>query len=183
MKKEVDKTGASRLVNCGMIILVTAGDGKRSTITPCAWHMPVSKDPPILGVALAKKHFSSELIKKNREFVINIPSYNLLEKIMFCGKRSGRETDKFKEANLTTERSNILAKAPKIRECIADIECSLNCIEEVGDHFIFLGDVIYAQADQESFSRGFWDTTKVDLPFHLGAKYFFKSSAYSEYQR
>jgi len=181
MKQEVAKAQSSRLINPGMVILVTAGYKDKSTITPCAWHLPISKEPPSLGVALAKKHFSSELIKKSEEFIVNIPDWNLLDKLIACGKCSGREIDKFKESGLTSARANTLTRTPVIDECIGNIECSLFDVKDVGDHFLFFGEIIYAQAKQDYFAGGFWDTKKCDLIFHLGAKYFFKSSEYMEF--
>jgi len=183
MKKEISKVQSSRLLNPGMVILVTASYKDKSTITPCAWHLPLSKKPPSLGVALAKGHFSSELIRKSEEFIVNIPGWNLLDKLVSCGKCSGREVDKFKEAKLSAARAHSLIKTPIIDECIGYIECSLFDIKEVGDHFLFFGEIIHAQADQDYFSGGFWDTKKCDLIFHLGAKFFFKSSEYIEFTK
>ena len=142
MKIEVEKTAASRLINCGELILVTAGHKDKVTITPCAWHMPISKSPAALGVALAKKHFSSELIKKSGEFAINIPDWPLLDRVIDCGKCSGREVDKFKKINLTKVKGCAISKAPLVGECIGNIECTLLDIKDVGDHFIFIGEIL-----------------------------------------
>ncbi|UCC95755.1 MAG: flavin reductase family protein [Candidatus Omnitrophota bacterium] len=176
MKKMVDESKASRLVNCGMIILVTAAYKDKSTITPCAWYLPLSKKPPSVGVALAKSHFSSELIKKSQEFIINIPHWSLLEKVIVCGSVSGRQVDKFKEAHLTPQKAHSLVKTPKVDECVGNIECSLWDIKEVGDHYLFLGEVIYAEAEEDFFINDMWDTQRGDFIFHLGSRFFFKSS-------
>jgi len=183
MKKEVRKDQASRLTGCGGVVLVTAVYKDRTTITPCAWQMPLSKNPPCLGVALAKGHFSSEAIRRNGEFIVNIPHWGLLDKIVFCGKRSGRDVDKFEETKLTKQKADALIKTPKIGECIGHLECSLIDIKEAGDHFLFLGEVIRAEAEEDYFKEGFWDTSKVDLIYHLGAKFFCKASPYVEFGR
>ena len=183
MKREISKSQASRLINCGMVILVTAAYKDKTTITPCAWHLPLSKSPSSLGIALARSHFSSELIRKSEEFIINIPDWALLDKLVACGKCSGRDVDKFKEAKLTPQKGGSLVKTPRISECIGHLECSLIDIKEVGDHFLFLGEIIQAQAEEDYFRGGIWDTGKVNLIFHLGSKFFFKSSEYIEFNR
>jgi len=180
MKKQVEKNMATRLVNPGMLVLVTASHRAHLTITPCAWHMPLSKEPPTLGIALSKGHFSSELIKESQEFIINVPTWNLLDKVITCGKISGRDFDKFKEAGLGSQKPTVLQNTPKIAECIGHLECMLKSINEVGDHFLFVAEVVNVEVEGDFFKGGFWDTTKTDLLFHLGGKFFFKSSAYSE---
>ena len=100
MKTNIETNKASRLINCGMVIMVSCGYQDKRTITPCAWHMPVSKEPTIISIALAKKHFSSELIRKSKEFAVNVPDWKLLDKMGKCGKVSGRNVDKFNQASV-----------------------------------------------------------------------------------
>lgn len=182
MKKEIDKNQASRLINCGMVVMVSCAYKDKKNITACAWHQPLSKSPSAVGIALAKNHFSSELIKQAEEFIINIPCWELLDKVVMCGSVSGYKVDKFKEANFTPEKAHTLVKTPKISECIGILECSLMGVKEAGDHYFFMGEVVYAEAEEKYFTNGFWDTSKVDLIFHLGGKYFCKSSSYIEYK-
>lgn len=182
MRKEIDKNQASRLINCGMVVMVSAAYKDKKNVTTCAWHQPLSKSPSAVGVALAKKHFSSELIKQSQEFIINVPCWGLLDKVVMCGSLSGWKNDKFKEAKFTPQKAHTLVKVDSINECIGIIECSLVGVKEVGDHYFFIGEVVYAEAEEKYFANGFWDTSKVDLIFHLGGRYFCKSSPYIEYK-
>lgn len=183
MKIEINKQNAIRLINCSPVILVTSSYKDKTNITTCAWSMPLSKNPALLALSLAKKHFSSELIKASSQFIVNIPEFKLLDKVMFCGSVSGRDIDKFKEAKLTIEKAHSLAKVPKIAECIAFLECSLVDVKEMGDHYLFMGEIIYAEAENSLFVNDFWDTNKAELIFHLGSKFFFKSSPYTEFKK
>jgi flavin reductase (DIM6/NTAB) family NADH-FMN oxidoreductase RutF len=173
MKKEINKDKSSRMVNAGNLILVTAAYKDKDTITACAWHAPASYKPACLLVALAKKHLSSELITKSKEFIINIPSFQLKDKAIYCGSHSGREVDKFKETGLTRERPLKLSKAPWIKEALGHIECSLVDIKEIGDHFLFFGEPIYVEAEEKlfDFENVVWEEA-ADLIFHLGGKFF-----------
>jgi flavin reductase (DIM6/NTAB) family NADH-FMN oxidoreductase RutF len=183
MKVGISKDKGSRLINCGEVILVAAAYENKATITTCAWHMPVSKDPPLISVALAKKHFSSELIKGSGAFTINVPDWSLLNKVISCGSVSGRNIDKFKEIRLTPQKSLRLTGAVRIEECIGCIECSLVDIKEAGDHYIFLGEVVSVEADNNYFINDCWDTSKIDLIFHAGGRKFFKSSPHIEFKK
>lgn len=183
MKVKIANDKATRLINCGELIVVTAAHKDKATATTCAWHLPLSRKPPLVGVALSKKHFSSELIKESKEFIINIPDWSLLDKVIMWGSFSGRERNKFKEANIEPQRANILRNAPRINECVGSIECSLHKVNEIGDHYLFCGEIVYAEAVQDCFLNDFWDTAKVDLIFHLGSKFFFKSSQFLEFNK
>lgn len=171
MKLEIPKNRASRLINPGGVILVSSCYKDKANIITLAWHMPFSNNPPFLGIAIAKSHLSYELIKKSEEFIVNIPNVDLLKQVMYCGSISGEKVDKFKEANLTPEKAHRLIKTPSIKECIGHLECYLRDLKEIGDHGLFIGEVIYASAEEGLFDE-VWQVDKAKLLFHLGGKNF-----------
>ena len=177
MRKEVPLAKVNRLINSGNVIMVTSGYENRANIITLAWHLPISLKPPTIGIAVACQHYSAELIRKGKEFIINIPSWSLLDKVIWCGKHSGRSLDKFKEAQLTQEPAVKLAKTPRIAECLGSIECILSDYREIGDHYIFFGEAVYADADEEMFVNDIWDAARAELIYHLGGDFFMKSSA------
>ena len=77
-------------------VLVTCNDehGKTNVIT-IAWHTPISKKPPLYGISLAPSRYSHDLIKKNKEFVVNFVHYKMVEKAHFCSQNHLEETRKF----------------------------------------------------------------------------------------
>ncbi len=171
MKIEIAKSKASRLINPGEVILVTSAYKDKNNIITLAWHMPISKDPMLLGVAIAKSHFSYELIKKSEEFIINIPSLDLLKQTVYCGSIHGDKVDKFKESGLAAQKANRLVKTPQIKECMGHIECYLRDIKDIGDHGLFIGEAIYASAEDGLFDET-WQIDKTRLIFHLGGNLF-----------
>ncbi len=174
MKKEVSLIRANRLINSGGVVLVTSGYEKKKNIITLAWDMPLSHKPPLCAVSIATRHYSTELIKKSGEFAINVPSLELLDKVIFCGTHSGRDVDKFKEAQLIAERANKLKNTPLISECIGHLECVVEEEKEAGDHILFIGEVVYASAEEKFFTE-FWDVNKTKLIYHLGGKVFTSS--------
>jgi flavin reductase (DIM6/NTAB) family NADH-FMN oxidoreductase RutF len=179
MKVEVSPDKATRLLSSGNVILVTSAYKDRANIITLAWKTPLSHRPPLVGISIAKTHFSCELIEKSEEFIINVPDINLLDKVVFCGKVSGRDMDKFKETKLTPLKANRLVKTPLISECIGDLEVTLRDIREFGDHRFFVGQIIYAQAEENLFTQT-WDVNRVKLIYHLGGSSFTSSDKMME---
>lgn len=171
MEIEVSKDKANRIINAGQVVLVSCAYKDKANIITLAWSTPLSHKPPLLGISVAKSHLSAELIKKSEEFIVNVPGLDLLKSVVYCGTHSGREVDKFKESGLTRENANRLVKTPLIKECIGRLECYLRDVKETGDHSLFIGEVIYAGAEEDYFKE-IWQVDKVKLIFHLGGKSF-----------
>jgi len=140
-------------------------DGKPNVMT-CAWATPVSEEPPIAVVCVAKEAYTAELIKQTKEFVINIATKKLLKALLICGKTSGRNADKFKKAGLEISKAKKV-KPPLIEDCIGHIECKLWKTVDAGECYAFFGKVISAEADDVFFKKGLW-TDRADIPLHLG---------------
>ena len=174
MKIEVPRDRSTRLLSSGNVILVSSAYKDKTNIITLAWKTPLSHKPALVGISIAKTHFSSELIEKSEEFIVNIPDYSLMDEVVFCGKVSGRDVDKFKQAKLTALRANRLIKTPLISECIGHLEVVLRDIREFGDHNFFVGEVIYAQAEEGLFDQT-WNVDKTKLIYHLGGSFFTNS--------
>ena len=135
-------------------ILVTAVDDKGApNIITLAWHTPISIDPPLYGISVGPKRYSHELIRNSGEFVVNYPSFDLLEKVHHCGSVSGRKEDKFRQTGLTPLPSEKVG-APGIAECYLNIECRLVDGPSFGDHTWFVGEVVNIRADDAFFDAG-----------------------------
>lgn len=175
MKRQVPLAKVNRLINSGQVILVSSASEGRRNIVTLAWSMPVSHQPPLVGIAVARTHFSTELINKGRAFVVNVPDITLLDKVMICGSCSGRVQDKFLVSGLTPVPPQKVPDVPWVGECLGHIECQVRDIHEAGDHVIVVGDPVYACADEEVFSDH-WRVDKVRLIYHLGGEFFTTSS-------
>jgi flavin reductase (DIM6/NTAB) family NADH-FMN oxidoreductase RutF len=166
-KVEVDLASAYRLLHPRLVVLVSCVDeaGKANVIT-LAWSMPVSINPPIVAISIAPKRYSHELIQKTGEFVVNIPTMKIVRETLFCGRRSGKTYDKFKETGLTPLPAKMV-KPPIIKECVAHLECKLHQQITVGDHTLFIGRVLTAYTNYGAFDEKF-DLKKVKPIYHMG---------------
>ncbi|MDD2703043.1 MAG: flavin reductase family protein [Candidatus Omnitrophica bacterium] len=171
MKIEVPKEKALRFINSGNLILVTSAYKDKTDIVTVAWHSPLCRKPPLTGISIAKSHLTCEFIGKSGEFIINIPGEPLLKETVLCGSVSGREREKFSEAGLTPVKAKRLVRTPVIGECAGHIECYVRDTKEYGDHILFSGEVIYAEAEEGIF-REYWDTDGIKLIYHLGGSRF-----------
>lgn len=119
--------------------LITSSYGGKDNIMAASWVFPLSMVPPLFGVSIAKKRYSYELIQKAGAFGINIPGPELEKVMLVCGRKSGKDSDKFKETSLTKEKGE---RVVLIKECSASIECKVVREIEAGDHVLFVGEVI-----------------------------------------
>ena len=170
MKEEVSLDLAIRLMHPRPTVLVSCSFAGKSNIITLAWSTPLSNNPPLVGISVGLERYSHDLIAKSGEFVVNIPTIDLIKQAMFCGLHSGRDVDKFKEANLTPVPS-LKVNAPSILECIAHLECKVVQSVRTGDHTLFVGEVVAARVNQGLFKRTF-DPTKVQIIMHLGSRDF-----------
>ena len=121
------------------------------------------KDPCIIGIALRKATYTHGLICESKEFTVNFPTVAIIDKMDLVGTISGRDgLDKFKEYGLTPVMSDVVA-APIIEECPVNLECKLLNVSEVGDHDLFLGEVVAMHVDEDKLDdEGKVDIEKVD---------------------
>jgi len=164
---------AYRFLTPGCTVLVTSAWEGDTDILTVSWQTPVSKDPPLLLIAVAKSHHSHRLIDRGGAFVINVPTEDLLDEVMFCGTRSGREVNKFEATRLTPEPGETVT-VPRIRECVAYVECRLEGAYSAGDHSLFVGRVLAAGVTRGIF-EGTWRIGEPGTAFllHLGGPHFF----------
>ena len=129
------------------LITCVASDGKPNIITLGEVFNVSLRRPPIVGLAIRKATYSHGLIAETGEFVVNMPTTAILRETDLCGTRTGRDTDKFAESGLTAIPAHKV-RPPLIKECPLNIECRLTSLQEIGDHDLFLGEVLAVHADE-----------------------------------
>ncbi len=129
------------MVSCG-------SNPEEYNIITIAWTGTVNSIPPMCYVSIRKDRYSHSIIEKNREFVINYSTKNLVRAADFCGRMSGRDFDKFKEMNLTPKKGEIVS-VPIIEESPVNIECKVTEIKELGSHDMFLAEVVNIQVSED----------------------------------
>lgn len=147
MAKQVWKPGNMLYPLPAVMVSVTDGKGQDNIIT-IAWAGTVCTNPPMVSISVRPSRYSYEMLKETGEFVINLTTEDLAFATDFCGVRSGRDVDKFREMHLTKEKAQFV-KAPMIGEAPVCIECRVREIKELGSHHMFLADVLAVHAEEE----------------------------------
>lgn len=166
--KKLANTNHIGLMHPRQTILVTTFP---INIIPLAWNLIISRNPPIVGISVSPLRFSHNLIKDQGEFTINIPTSEILKKLMYCGQISGKKVNKFKETGLTS-LDGINVKCPRIKECICHIECKLIDSKVYGDHTLFIGKVVTCLGNEDFLKNNRIDVRKVEIPYHLTGRNF-----------
>ena len=129
------------------VVLVSASDGQgNDNLVTIAWAGTVCTNPPMVSISVRPERYSYDIIKETGEFVVNLTTKELAYATDYCGVKSGREVDKFKEAKLTPQKSNVVA-APGIAESPVNIECKVVEVKELGSHAMFLAEVVSVQVE------------------------------------
>jgi flavin reductase (DIM6/NTAB) family NADH-FMN oxidoreductase RutF len=170
-KVEVSSPSILRLLHPMHTVLVTSiGKSGNADIITLAWVMPTSINPPLVALSISPRRHSHSLILETKEFVVNVPTMDILNQTFFCGSVSGRNHDKFKESGLTPIQAKRV-KPPIIDECVAHLECRLHSQLQTGDHTVLVGEVVEAYADKDTF-KGTYALEKAKMIFHVGGDEF-----------
>ena len=144
-------------------VLVSCGTVDKPNVMTVAWTGIICSDPVITSVSIRPQRFSHDIIKESGEFVINLPTWNMVTAVDFCGVKSGRNVNKFKEMNLTPLACPNV-KAPQIEECPVSIECKLKSITNYGTHDMFLAEVVGVCVDDKYINeKGALDLEKAGI--------------------
>ena len=129
------------------VVMVSVADaqGKPNIIT-VAWAGTICSDPPMLSISVRPERYSYNILKETGEFVVNLTTEELTFATDYCGVKSGRDVDKFKEMNLTALPADQV-KAPLIGESPVNIECKVKQIIPLGSHDMFVAEVVAVHAD------------------------------------
>ncbi len=153
-------------------VLVTVGTMKKSNIFTVAWTGTINTNPAMAYISVRKERFSYDIIKKNKEFVINLTNESLVFETDYCGVKSGKNVDKFKELGLTKQKCNYV-KCPMINESPISIECKVIEEKDLGSHTMFLAKVLAINVDDNYINKnGAFEISKCKLIAYSNGGYY-----------
>ena len=156
MKFEMDKTPPRQIYNLliGLvaprpIALVTSMDQNGVlNAAPFSSYNYLCTDPPIIGMGVTNRSGRDAVpkdtarnIRRTGEFVVNVVTEDLLEKMNICATDFPAGVNELEMAGLTTAPSS-LVKVPRIAEAHAALECHEFTTTEIGRSRIILGRVV-----------------------------------------
>lgn len=132
-----------KLIESGPTLMITSALKGRPNVMTISWSTMLDFDPPLVACVIGRQSYTHQIIKKTKEFVINIPTVEMAKKVVGCGAASGKKVDKFAKFKLpTTPASKV--EAPLIDECYCNIECRIVDTRMVGKYDLFIARAVAA---------------------------------------
>ncbi len=147
MGKEVWKPG-NMLYPLPVVMVSVADKAGNNNIITIAWAGTICSNPPMVSISVRPERHSYQMIKETGEFVINLTTKDLVYATDYCGVKSGRDVDKFKDMNLTPIQGDKV-KAPLIAESPVNLECKVTEVIPLGSHDMFLAEVVSVHVDDK----------------------------------
>lgn len=154
------------LVSCGSSI-------EEYNLLTVAWTGTLCTNPPLCYISVRPERYSYEIIKRNMEFVINLTTKEMAFATDWCGVKSGKDYNKFKEMGLTPGKATVV-KAPIVEEAPVSIECRIKEIVPLGSHDMFIAEVVNILADDAYLDpeTGAFELAKAEPLVYLHGGYF-----------
>ena len=171
MGKELWKPGNMLYPLPAVMVSLADQEGHPNIIT-LAWVGTVCTNPPMVSISVRPERYSYPILKETGEFVINLTTKELVYATDYCGVRSGRDVDKFKEMKLTKEKANFIS-VPLIKESPVSVECKVKEIVPLGSHDMFVAEIVAIDADEKYIDeKGAFDISKCDLIAYANGGYY-----------
>ncbi len=147
MGKETWKPG-NMLYPLPVVMVSVADKAGNHNIITIAWAGTICSNPPMVSISVRPERHSYKMLKETGEFVINLTTKDLVYATDYCGVKSGRDVDKFKEMNLTALPGEKV-KTPLIAESPVNLECKVTEVIPLGSHDMFLAEVVAVHVDDK----------------------------------
>ncbi len=171
MAKQIWKAGNMVYPLPAVMVTCRDKDGNDNIIT-VAWTGTICTNPAMAYVSVRPERHSYNMIKETGEFVINLTTKELTFATDYCGVKSGRDVDKFKECKLTKENA-VHVNVPMIKESPVNIECKVERIDELGSHHMFVAKVLAVHADEKYMDEtGKFNLAKSELIVYSHGEYY-----------
>lgn len=153
-------------------VMVSCSDGKEDNIITIGWTGIINTDPPMTYISVRPSRHSYAMIKKSREFVINLVGENLAFAMDYCGCKTGAKEDKFETMHLTKLRADKVS-CPMIAESPINLECKVTGTKKLGTHDMFMAEIVAVHVDESLMQKsGRIAFEKADLVSYVHGEYY-----------
>lgn len=134
-----------------VLISTVSKQGIRNA-APWSCIMPILRPLDLMILASWLGRDTLDNIRQTGEFVVNVPTVDMLEEVIVCARNYPPEVDEFEMAKLEAKASSKV-KAPGINGCLAWMECTLE--EEIlrDQYALIIGKVVHLEADDRFFNE------------------------------
>lgn len=146
MKTQLPLAEVYAILEPGPVLLLSTAQDGRANVMPMSWQTMLEFEPPLVGCVVSAANFSFKALEATGECVLNVPTVELLDKLVGCGNSHGDEVDKFARFGLTAVPSERV-EPPRVEECYANLECRVTDRQLVGNYNFFVLEVVKAWHD------------------------------------
>lgn len=147
MEKKTDWKPGTLIYPLPAVLVSCGATPEEFNMMTVSWTGTICSNPPMCYVSIRPERHSYDIVKRNMAFVINLTTLDLAFATDWCGVKSGRNFNKFKEMNLTPVLSDLIA-APYVAEAPVNIECRVTEIKPLGSHDMFIAEVVGIKASE-----------------------------------
>jgi flavin reductase (DIM6/NTAB) family NADH-FMN oxidoreductase RutF len=170
MEKELWKAG--NMLYPLPVVMVSCAEEEKYNIITVAWTGTVCTNPPMLSISVRPERFSYGMIARTKEFVVNLTTKTLARACDYCGVKSGRDVDKFKETGLSAAPAAYV-RAPLIVQSPVNMECRVKEILHLGSHDMFLSEVLGVHVDKKYLeNNGKFDLSRAEPVVYSHGEYY-----------
>lgn len=162
---EIEPLLGLRMINDGSVSLLSTRREGKTNVSTISWQMPLSQDPPMVGISLKPSSLSHELLRESGEFVLSIPDASLVAETHYCGTHGGSSEDKIRSMQLRTMRARRVIPL-LLTNCIGHLECAVRDVHKFGDCVFYAAQVVAALVEEDYFDQGWND--RAQTLHHLG---------------
>ncbi len=154
-------------------VMVSCGETEEEfNIITIAWTGIINSEPPMTYIAVRKSRHSHGILVKNKEFVINLGTEELVFQTDYCGVKSGKDINKFEDQKLTPIPSTQV-KCPMIKESPVNVECKVTQIQELPSHDVFFAEIVAVNVDEKLMNaKGKLELEKAGLLCYSHGEYY-----------
>ncbi len=149
----------------------TVGSDGGFNVAPFSYFNAITNRPPLLGISINQRAGEPKdtlrNIQETGDFVVNVVSEPLLERMVRASGDWQKEVDEFELTGLTPVKSD-LVRSPRVGESPASLECRLFRVIELGDAFFTVGEIVRAHVADEVLTDGRVDVAKLRPVGRLG---------------
>ena len=171
MKRQYWKPG-NMLYPLPVVMVSCKRKDERPNIITVAWAGTICTNPAMLSISVKPERYSYDIIKESGEFVVNLVTKDMAYETDFCGDKSGKDIDKFKELGLKEAESKIV-KVPGIDKSPVNIECKVVEVKELGSHSMFIAKVVSVNVNEALIDEtGRFNLNQADLLTYSHGEYY-----------
>lgn len=173
---DVPLENATRFLNFGAVTLISTTDGTTPDASAVAWSKPCAKTPPTFTLTVGTRHKTWENLARTGMLGINIPTADLVDTVMYCGRNSGHDGDKLSRGRIAVRYGRVLKELPLLEACAAWLECrvDMDALEE-GNSLVRV-EAVGASCVKGVLSEQFtWNTVDFPTLHHMGGSRFMKA--------